>query len=197
MARDQVLYTKTLDPTLYDLSNSLAMLGEKQGKLAMARALNHEGKKAMTAVVRHLAKSTSVKQSTIRKGLRLRQAWTEEGRDDYLNVQIIARGKHLSLSEFKPRQLKKGVSATVWGKRQRFDGAFMLKKAGSTVFKNTGEWNPRSGRNNNIEKLWGPSLPVELQDEETRKVFEDHFDNLHYRVTHEVNRLMPPDMGFE
>ena len=182
------LKTFALDTKAMEFSNSLAMLSEGKAVRAQVRALNHEGKKAFTAVTRKMAKATSIPVRVIRSELKLHQAW-----DNNLSVAIHARGRPKPLADFGPKQFKYGVRAKVWGKSQRFDGAFMVVKFGQNVFKNTGGFNKKSGRHNALEKLYGPSLPVELLKQEVWDEFEASFHGLPARLAHETARMIERD----
>ena len=83
-----------------------------------------------------------------------------------LTYTIEARGDYLGLSHFSPRQFGYGVRAKPWGRRQKFDRAFLVGSLGNNAV-------VREGRARfPIRKLYGPAIPNEMLKDATREVFE-------------------------
>lgn len=163
------------------LHNAMLALGRDKANHAWRRAINHTASKSKTQVIRNTAKQAGVTQSLIRKrrAIRLRRA-------NYSDLQafIIAEGSHMSLKDFKPTQLKKGVKASPWGQRKLFKSTFIVDKLGSHVFVRT------SKARLPIEKMYGPAIPKEMMrpevTQEWMKLVESVFPK---RVEHELHRI--------
>ena len=154
-------------------------------KQAFARAMNHEGRKAFTAVKRELRKQTGIKAGDISRGVSFRSAFRNR-----LQVVIRATGTPYSLKYFGARQFSYGVRAKPWGKSRRFEGAFIVGSLGGHVFHNTGGPNLRSGRDNAIEKMWGPAIPTEMVKGASLAAFEANTDGIADRAVHELARIL-------
>ncbi|WP_375261842.1 hypothetical protein [Palleronia sp.] len=159
---------------------------------AFRRAINHTGSKGRTQVVRALTKQTGAKRATVLAALHVTKA-----NFGSLEYKITARGQPLSLKEFGAKQFGYGVKAKPWGNSRRFEGAFIFAGtrksgkfvAGGHVFKRTGGFSANSGRNNAIEKMFGPSIPKELVKDASAAAFERTADDLGQRVQHELSRM--------
>ncbi len=104
-----------------------------------------------------------------------------------LEYLILSRGGFISLKEFKSRQLKRGVSAAPWGKRQLFKSTFgpNVGALGGHVFRRT------TAARFPIEKLWGPAIPKEIVKDESRAAFNETVAReLPPKIEHEIRRLM-------
>lgn len=182
---------KSRDKILARFGNQLGALGEGKGRVAMARALNHTGRKANTAVKRALRKQTSIPATIIAKSMRTRAA-AQQG-DKALEFAIIGTGSELSLRYFSPRQFKYGVRARVWGKMQQFKGMFgapgdnpkLVAKLGGEIFHRVGK------DRFPIERGYGPSVPKEMIKDEALKAFEETASKgLEERLAHEIGRML-------
>lgn len=74
---------------------------------------------------------------------------------------ITARGRPLPLSEFKPRQFKKGVKASPYAKRRLFPGSFMVH--GRPTVRDPSRTNPQrpgplTQHNMGLRPLYGPGI---------------------------------------
>lgn len=177
------------DDVLVRLSQSVERLGSGQARVAMARALNHEGRKTFALVKRTLGKQTSAPAAIIASQVRYRQP-SQKG--DALQAEIRATGSELPLKEFKPRQFKAGTRARVWGRLQSFPGTFMGPRPGVVAAGLRGQVWVRGGADRlPIEVVFGPSLPKEMVKDATAEAFTSSFAGLADRVTHEVGRLLP------
>ncbi len=143
-----------------------------QAPHAIRRAVNRVGDKARTLVTRTLAKQTGAKYGAVRKALSIKRANYSS-----LAYRIMARGAHLSLKEFGPRQTRKVVSAAPWGKRRVFPHAFISTTLGGHVFVRAGTRHVMArGRyagklRQPLHKMYGPALPNELTKAETAAAF--------------------------
>ena len=155
-------------------------LGEARVRTALSRAVNHTGRKALTAVRRALVTQTSIPRPVVVAGVTPRPATR-----DTLSYAIVASGRRLPLKLFRPKQTASGVTARVWGGQQDFRSAFIVASLGSHVFRRIGR--PRLP----ITKLYGPSLADELVKDQSRAAFERVVQDLEPRVMHEMKRLLP------
>lgn len=178
---------RSLDRQAIIFEAAVTKAGEKPARRAFSRAINHEGKKAHTIVKKVLAKETSIKRSEIAKAV----VYIRAG-DNSLRAIIRGSGSEIPLRDFGARQFKYGVAARVWGTRQRFPGAFIVKSLGENVFKNTGGWNQKAKRFNAIEKLYGPSIPKEMMEAAVVEAFTKSADGVADRALHELNRILNP-----
>jgi len=176
---------RSLDKQAISFEAMVWRVGEKPARRAFARALNHEGKKAHTVIKRKLRDQTSIKISDINRAVSVHKAG-----DQTLRTVTRGTGAPIPLRYFGARQFKYGVSAKVWGKRQRFPGAFIVKSLGGGVFKNTRGWNSKTKRFNAIEKLYGPSIPKEMLEDAVVNAFVASTDKVAQRAIHELNRIL-------
>lgn len=117
--------TVTVDPAqLRRMVSSFDAIG-KTVYGAIARAVNHAGDKAVTAVARALVAQTGLRRQTITKALVVRKASAAKGTSTY---SIRSRGGNISLRYFGAKETVPGVSAAPLGQREVLPGTFM--KAG-------------------------------------------------------------------
>lgn len=93
----------------------------KAAPLAKARAINHTGDKARTAMRVALVDQTGLKRRTTNKALRSTRA-SIKGGGSYV---IRAAGGNIRLQFFKARETRQGVSAAPWNKRTIVARSFM------------------------------------------------------------------------
>jgi len=189
----QVLTIKAGDDVLHRFSNGLGALGKDRTQKVLARALNRTGGPTLTKVRRVLAARTSTPMSIIRRQVYAQKAWAGAvGGEGKLDFKIIAYGRPLPLAVFKPTEFKFGVRAKVWGRVQRFEGAFMRGgRWPNRVELNmgTGQVYVRSTKSRTpIERVYGPSLPKELVEEEVFDAFEANVARLGDDIAHELDR---------
>lgn len=108
---------------LVRFDNALKALDDKTMRKVATRALNRTGDMGRTRVVKGLALRTGLPNKVVLRYLRVKRA--EWGALEY---RITARGNDISLRHFRPRETRKGVVASPFGKRTLFPGRFM--KAG-------------------------------------------------------------------
>ncbi len=111
---------------------------------ATSMALNKTLSKTYTFVVREVAKVTGFKQKDLRQLISKRRASAR-----YQEAVITVRGKAPNLIRFNARETAKGVTATAWGERKIYHGAF-IGNQGRTVFHRTSE------KSQPIEVNYGP-----------------------------------------
>lgn len=177
---------KSADANAIKFEAMVHRFGQGHGRTAFARALTHEGRKASTAVKRSLRTETSIKTSHISKAVKFLAASPKN-----LRAVTVAKDRHLELRHFGPRQIKAGVSAVVWGRRQRFKGAFVLASvARGGAFVRTDNFNQKSKRFNAIRTMFGPNAAKEMVEDKTAAVFDRASDGLAARAMHELNRIL-------
>lgn len=154
-------------------------LGEGKAATVMARAMNHEGAKTYTAVKRTLQKQTDIPRGMIIAATKFRSTSRQN-----LRTIISGSGKELPLRLFQPKRIKTGVSAKVWGTRQKFRSAFIVNSAGGNVFHRlTRQRLP-------IQRMFGPSIPKEMVKDQVLKTFEEKSAGIMDRVMHELTQIL-------
>lgn len=170
---------KELDKTRIRYEAMVWRLGERDAALAASRAMNHEGRKALTAVRRTLVKQTSIRRSLIVKGVTF-----EAARPNSLRFVIKGQGSELPLRLFGARQFSYGVKAKVWGRQQVYKSNFIVSSEGGDVFHREGPKRIPIGR------TFGPSIAKELVKDETVEAFNRKTDDIADRVMHELRQLL-------
>jgi len=183
------------DDVLAKVANGMGALSEGRAKKVMVRALNRAGNPTFTKVKRALVRSTSAPMAIVNKQVSAQRAWA--GNDDAggkLKYIIRATGSPLPLRFFTRAEFSYGVRAKVWGRFQRFPGAFMrggawpnrvdLTKGGmrGNVFVRT------SKARLPVKVLYGPALPKELIEPKIAKVFDGMAVRLGGDISHELDR---------
>lgn len=180
------------DDVLTRFENGLGALGEHRAQKVMARGLNRTGMPALTKVRREIARRTSAPMAIVRREVVASKAWGGEvAGGGKMSFSIRASGRPLSLALFRPREFKFGIRAKVWGRFQRFEGAFMrggrwpnrvdLNMAGQVFVRTSAKRLP-------IERMFGPSLPKSLVEEEVVRVWRDATARLGNDIAHELDR---------
>lgn len=178
------------------LENAMARLNSAQRHMALQRAVNHTGDKALTKVTRVLSKQTGLPYGVIKKALKVEKASgagisngeIRVSTDAKLSYVIKSSGGDISLKYFKPRQTAQGVTAGPRGGRRRlFAGAFIVKAYDGHVFQRLGE---RRGPLKLLDS--GVIIPTEMVSGDSAKVFNDVVEaELPKRVLHEIKYLAP------
>lgn len=178
------------DRVMAKFANQLKSLGGKEGHRALARAVNHTGKKAHTAVRTALAAQTSIKKKHIHNAVKTKQV--RPGKvDAALEYTITGSGKELPLKFFGPSQIKKGISVKVWGQRRHLGGGFMGPRPGLLAQRLGGHaWHRMGAGRMPIQKMYGPSISKELVKDQSAAAFENASAGLVDRVGHEINWLL-------
>jgi hypothetical protein len=188
-ADPSVIIINPLDHIAQRYGEQLLQLGGPKARLVMARALNYEGRKAHSEVKRTLRGQTSIPSGLIAACTRFRNASAKGGA---LETSIDARGNHLSMKLFRPRQFAYGAAATVWGKRQRFRSAFgapgdnpaVVGALRGHVFHRV------SSARLPIQKLWGPNLAIEMVKDQSRETFLAASARIPDRVAKEIAAVL-------
>lgn len=140
----------------------------KEVERAIPRALNKTVGEVRAKTVAELKKevgqTTGISTSAFRNSLQETKASRFR-----LYATLTASGRALPLIGFKARATARGVSATAWGKRKVYKGAFIAKMPSGHkgVFKRVpgkfmGSRKGRTKHSEAIKELFGPSLPKEF-----------------------------------
>lgn len=105
--------------------DAVRALGEPKARVAYSRAINRVGKTVGNEAGRALSDQTGLPKST---GKRAVTRKVDRASPGSLTYTIHGRGGEISLRYFKPRETRKGVTASPWNKRTLFPSTFM--KAG-------------------------------------------------------------------
>ena len=170
---------RDLDQTRVHFEAAVHRIGKRDATRAFNRALNSEGNKIRTLVRRSLRQQTGAKAALVSRETRvIRSSFSN------LSYTIEARGEHLGLSHFSPRQFGYGVRAKPWGRWQRFDGAFLVGSLSNNAF-------VREGRARlPIRKMFGPAIPKEMLKDATRDAFEAAQPDVLAEATRQIARLL-------
>jgi hypothetical protein len=111
---------------------------------------------------------------------------TRSFRSSFSNLvyQIEARGNHHGLSHFSPRQFSYGVRAKPWGRSQKFEGAFVVGSLGNNAFVRT------TSARFPIKKMFGPAIPKEMVQDETKRAFEETQPDVLAEATRQLQRII-------
>ena len=170
---------RDLDRTRIAFEAAIQRVGEQDATRAFNRALNSEGGKITTKVRRALRQQTGAKAKVVKRA-------TKTYRSSFSNLTytIEARGDHMGLSHFSPRQFSYGVRAKPWGRWQRFEGTFVAAQLHNNVF-------VREGRARlPIAKLWGPSIPKEMLKDASKQAFEAAQPDVLAEATRQLQRII-------
>jgi DNA-binding transcriptional regulator of glucitol operon len=177
-------------------ATQITALGKRTRK-AIVSALSRAGDMGFTQVRRSLAEQTGIKQADLVHGSSgIRKQLATLGSLEY---DVVAKSSCTPLSYFNPTQTGAGVSASPWGQRRVFQGAFMATVKSGHV----GVWAHEAGPAQyarrvhayysqvNIRQLWGPSITKEMIKEPTPTAFKKAVtDNFTPRLTHELERMI-------
>lgn len=185
------------DEVLERFANGLGALGDYRARQVMARALNRAGNPSATKVRRAIAKHTSIPYKMVEKGVVVRKAWsgTEAG-PGKLSFTLHSTGYRLALRHFRPVEFRYGVRAKVWGKFQRFEGAFMRGGAwpNRKPFEKKGMdqnvWVRTDKARLPIRRMYGPSIPGAMLDAAIVKVWRTATARLGDDIAHELDRAL-------
>lgn len=144
-------------------------VGYRRARQLFSMAMNKKGRKAYTSVVRSVTKTSSIKQKDVRAQMKFIRASPKT-----LTSTIRGAGRPFPLKYFGAKQFSFGIRATVWGRAQRFEHAFIYAgnwKSGKTVgggnvFVRT------SSRSYPIEVMFGPAVPREMLEDQPVAEFE-------------------------
>lgn len=185
------------DGVLQRFGNQLAAVGDYKARLALARALNYEGAKGLTAVRRAVAGQMRLKAGLMRRAIVPSKAWQgdkAEGSAGKLQYVIRARGGPISLKYWNARELRAGVKSRAPGMEGPHARSFIKGgkwPKGRVELKMGGHAFQRAGAAKRpIEKLVGPAIPNELVRGESAAQFRAMTFRIADRVAHELGRLI-------
>ena len=172
----------TADAALRQVELRFEDLGQGAARVALVRAVNHTGRKALTAVRRALVRQTSIPRRVVVAGVSpvpARAAGAGE-----IAFTIVGSGRKIPLKLFRARQTRSGVSAHVWGGLKHYPSAFIVRSLGHHVFRRV------SRRRLPIERLTGPSIADEMVRDQSLQAFREAASGLPDRVRHEIGWLL-------
>lgn len=170
------------------MGNVFAAIG-KRAPLAMIRAVNHTGAKALTGMRRAMVPQTGLQMKTIRKALKGTKAFNGGA------YVIRSAGGNVRLQFFKARETRKGVSAVPWNNRRVYAKTFMkggqfpkragLVAGGAVVHRvGAGRYPLKSDKS-------GLFIPEEMVSGNTEATFYRIAEaELPGRIAHEIYRIL-------
>lgn len=172
---------------LIRIERAISAAGPK-GRKALARAVRHEGGKALTASRRGIRDDSGLKPRVIGRAVR--------PKSKALEYEIYARGGYINLAYFGAREEAPGVRAYVRGRAEIWVGAFMKvgypgERKSSTKLSPL-VWNRAGSGRMPIERT---DTDVRIPDELVGGKSRDAFDriagsDLPKRVAHELAFIM-------
>ncbi|MCC7200903.1 MAG: phage tail protein [Gammaproteobacteria bacterium] len=154
----------------------LQRLHRKVADVALVRALNKTATSVRAEAVRIIRRGRQVKAKTVREAIAVRRA-----NKALMVAEVIVSGRPIPLRDYAARQIGRGVSVNVTGKRKVVAGAFQVQKIGNNVFIRQGK------KRLPIKKLYGPSLPSVFNADAIQKAVERMaLDTLRKRFNEEV-----------
>lgn len=180
------------DPKLVRASK---FVGEKNIRLAAARAINRAMTAGKAEAIRALPKEYAVKQKQVRE-----KVTTSKASSNDLSAAVTFRGYALNLAEFsvrpgKPQPAKRPVLRAMVGRSGGFDkyhGAFLIRARSGDIraYRRTSEAR-NMGSRYPITGVWGPSIPQLLGGDTIREAVEDRArEQLDKRLDHEIDRML-------
>jgi len=152
---------------LSELKVKLTTLERKVFPVAASRAINRTAVTVRRLAVKDIAKESGLPGKAIRSRVKItKRAGRIAGTSETALTAIVeGKGRPFNLLRFKARQLKKGVSANPWGRRQLFKGAFLVpSKAGSdTMF--VAHRKSASKGSRKLEGMFGPGIARTMASE--------------------------------
>ncbi|NDV87986.1 hypothetical protein GTW51_14875 [Aurantimonas aggregata] len=172
------------------LGEAMRGLSPKAFNVGASRALNHSGKIARTQVRRALTKQTGLKRDVI-----VRAVKASASSPSVLRYRMEGAGGDIALKYFAPREIRRGVSAAPFGKREVFAGTFLkggrfpgrkaIGKFGGNVMKRLG-----SGRYPVEAQQSGVVIPAEMVRGQTADAFTSTIgQRLPSRLDREIRRM--------
>ena len=146
------------------LAKRLSDTQRKQLPKALNRTINRVGPAAQRVVVRAVSKDSGVSQKDLKRREWFRALMGTVQRPFF---ELRVRYGSVPLKDFKPKQMKRGVKASAWGKRKLYEGAFISDKLGGHVFARKG------AARFPIKKLWGPVIRTLTVKPETMRQAEE------------------------
>ncbi|MCF3935273.1 hypothetical protein L1787_17880 [Acuticoccus sp. M5D2P5] len=179
------------DRGLKRFRKAVKALGESKAKKAYARALTRTNARAFTQVKRTLPEQVGLNKTTQKDFVAMAGLRKVDASGGRLEARIVSTGSALNLKEFGAKQFSWGVSASPWGEKQRFEGAFIFAgrwnsgkpvKDGNVYKRLTAESRP-------LRPLWGPAIPKEMVRGASKAAWENAAHTLDERIEHEIKQL--------
>lgn len=175
-------------------------LGEGKARRAYATAINHTGNIARTQAGRALSDQTGLSKTVGRKAMRRYDRASAAN----LTYTVNTQGGEIRVKFFRPRETRKGVTASPWNKRTLFASTFM--RAGwwpsrvdkpnwnRQVFVRTGTSKATrlhpGGMDQFEVKKSDVIIPDEVQIGQTARAWEDAGrTRLQPRIEHQIRRI--------
>jgi hypothetical protein len=147
-----------------ELAELVQRLEPKRATMALSVAVNDTVRQTKLKARPVIAKESSLKSGRVAKGLKIDRYSTPST----LSADLIGSGRPVSLGEFGPRKTRKGVSAKVWGRTQRYPGSFIVRSGAMGVYHRT------SQDRFPIRKMWGAGVAQVMAQEHVSKVIVAH-----------------------
>lgn len=148
--------------TLKELSKEVGLFQKQYIKEATTRALNKVGNTATSRSMREIRKDFNMSLGDFKQGKYIISKRATKGKQYY---DIVFANKYASLFKMGAAQNKTGVTVKAWGKKQRYDGAFIATMPNGkrdVYIRIGGRRGPKrrvvSGKN--VGKLYQPELPI-------------------------------------
>lgn len=139
-------------------------LEPKRAMMGLSVAVNDTARQVRRYSRSTIAKESSIRAARVERGLTIRPMSSPAT----LSATVIGSGAPISLKEFRARQGRRGVSATVWGRRQLYPGSFMVASLGGHVFHRL------TDKRFPIEKMWGAGIAQVMAQEHVGSAIEAH-----------------------
>ncbi len=157
--------------------------------LALSRAINRSVSSAKSEAVRQARNAYTVKAATVRDTIRVSKASPNK-----LQAEVKSSGRSVRMYDFKvspknpsPRRRAPINVEIRRGSRKALKGAFVARMGNGT----TGVFSRSSKARLPIEQLFGPAVPVMLNnDDVVNAVQERAEEQLERRIGHEINRVL-------
>lgn len=146
------------------IAEMAARLDPKRAMMALSVAVNTTARQTKNQARKTIARESSIRAGTVERGLSI-NPYSSPGT---LSATVIGSGRPISLKEFRARQGRKGVSATVWGRRQLYPGSFIVESLGGHVFHRL------TDKRFPIEKMWGAGIAQVMAQDHVSAVIVNH-----------------------
>jgi hypothetical protein len=124
--------------------------------MALSVAVNDTVRQVRREAGKEIAAHSSIKRRKVEENIRMRYA-----APGALEGRVIASGRPLPLRDFNPSATRSGVTVKVWGKTQRYKGAFLVSKYGGNVYVR------ESASRLPIHKMFGAGIAQVMRQHET------------------------------
>lgn len=197
----------TLTAQADQIAQSLARIRSDQGPTATMRALNRTAQQILTVARRVAAQRMGISQAKLQDERGGPAFSLHRATKQTLVAVVIARGKHLRLTQFSgTRQTKTGVTSSAWGTRKVYPGTFMAtmptgflgafdRKGGKRGQRRKVKTGKNVGKAYRpglpLKDLWGPSLPKTMAEKDVVDAVEATFaTRMPINLDHEVSAIL-------